>query len=316
MNFLFGSFLFIFSLICSANPVNQIVVFGDSLSDNGNLYEYMHHQLPQSPPYFDGRFADGPIWAERLVNFYFSKKPEAHLLDYAFGGAGVLSEANDDDELFTLKREVDTFLLTHNDQAKSDDLYCFWIGGNNYLGLPDDVDTTVSDVITGTKKDIERLVQKGAKHILIMNLPDLGKTPLAKEFESEAQYTTYSTLHNQRLHDMYLKLRDVYPDVHWYYYDTHLVFADLFKNPEQYGLENITGTCYDATVHNISSPNAVLKMVANVKAKQSLGVGSKNQCDSFIFFDLIHPTQKVHQIAADSLIALFEKENLHFNSNN
>lgn len=312
MNFLLGMLLFVFSLSCSANSINQLVVFGDSLSDTGNLYEYMHHQIPQSPPYFDGHFSDGPVWSERLVNFYFSKNPEIHLLNYAFGGAGVLGEDKDDDELFTLKREVDTFLLAHNDSAKPDDLYCFWIGGNNYLGLPEDVEVTVNEVITGTKKDIERLVQKGAKHILIMNLPDLGKTPLAKEFTSEAQYTVYSTLHNQRLNEMYLKLRGIYPDVHWYYFDTHFVFEELFRDPQQYGLENTTGTCYDATAENMSSPNAVIKMAANVKAK-SLRANLKNNCDGFVFFDLIHPTQKIHQIAADSLIRLFEKEDLHFN---
>ncbi|MDF1929887.1 hypothetical protein PGH45_07210 [Legionella pneumophila] len=40
---------FLLSGVVSATPLNNIVVFGDSLSDNGNLYEYMKHQLPQSP---------------------------------------------------------------------------------------------------------------------------------------------------------------------------------------------------------------------------------------------------------------------------
>ena len=41
-----------FSVQASAVPLNTIVVFGDSLSDNGNLYEYMKRELPLSPPYF------------------------------------------------------------------------------------------------------------------------------------------------------------------------------------------------------------------------------------------------------------------------
>ncbi len=49
---------FVFSGIVADAPLHNIVVFGDSLSDNGNLYEIMKHQLPQSPPYFEGRFSN------------------------------------------------------------------------------------------------------------------------------------------------------------------------------------------------------------------------------------------------------------------
>lgn len=41
---------FLFSGIISATPLHNIVIFGDSLSDNGNLYEFMKKQIPQSPP--------------------------------------------------------------------------------------------------------------------------------------------------------------------------------------------------------------------------------------------------------------------------
>lgn len=90
---------FLLSGVVSATPLNNIVVFGDSLSDNGNLYEYMKHQLPQSPPYFEGRFSNGPVWIERLAASYFPNDPNSHLLDYAFGGAGV-SVDEEDDEVF------------------------------------------------------------------------------------------------------------------------------------------------------------------------------------------------------------------------
>jgi len=43
---------FLFSGIVAATPLHNVVIFGDSLSDNGNLYEFMKHQLPQSPPVF------------------------------------------------------------------------------------------------------------------------------------------------------------------------------------------------------------------------------------------------------------------------
>ncbi|OGV27303.1 MAG: lysophospholipase [Legionellales bacterium RIFCSPHIGHO2_12_FULL_37_14] len=304
MRYLFGFCLFILSLITSAASINKIVVFGDSLSDNGNLYEYMNHQLPQSPPYYNGRFTDGPVWAERLARSYFAENYIPHLLDYAFGGAGVLSDENDDPAFFTLKREVDTYLLAHNDTVDPNALYCVWIGGNNYLGLPQDIDSSVNEVIEGIQKDLERLAQKGAKHILIMGLPNLGKVPLAKELDAQAQFAVFSTKHNERLHNMYLNLRNVYPSIRWYYYDTNLTFENIFKNPQKYGFENITDTCYEADSQDMSSPHAVLNLAASVNAKSY--ASSPHDCNGYVFFDLIHPTQHIHQIAAKEIKKLLE----------
>ena len=94
--------LYLLSSIVFANPLKNIVIFGDSLSDNGNLYAYMKHQLPVSPPYYNGRFTNGPVWVERLASSYFSGD-QSHLLDYAYGGAGVSNDPEDDEVLFTLK---------------------------------------------------------------------------------------------------------------------------------------------------------------------------------------------------------------------
>lgn len=290
--------------------LHNVVIFGDSLSDNGNLYEYMHHSLPQSPPYFEGRFTNGPVWAERLVQGYFTHDSARHLHDYAFGGAGVLTDANDDDELFTLKREVDTYLLAHNNKIDPNNMYFVWIGGNNYLGVPDDIDAAVTDVVQGIQKDLERLVQKGAKNITIMNLPDLGKTPLAKEIEAEEKLTTISATHNTQLFAMYEELRNKYPDAHWFFFDAGQIFTDIFAHPSAYGFNKLTGTCYDA-LEKPSSPQSVLKMAASVHVKKN-DIQATDNCKGYVFFDLLHPTQQVHQLTAEYLRRLFDQENISF----
>ena len=137
MKILIALFFFMFSILASAASLNKLVVFGDSLSDNGNLYEYMKHQLPVSPPYFEGRFTNGPVWVELLMKYYYPTDSNAHLLDYAFGGAGVLENDDDDsdDELFTLRREMDSYFLAHQDKADENSLFVVWIGSNNYLAV-------------------------------------------------------------------------------------------------------------------------------------------------------------------------------------
>jgi phospholipase/lecithinase/hemolysin len=57
-----------------AIPFTDMYVFGDSLSDNGNLYGYTGAPgsvtggvpIPVSPPYFPGTFQNGPSYAELL----------------------------------------------------------------------------------------------------------------------------------------------------------------------------------------------------------------------------------------------------------
>jgi phospholipase/lecithinase/hemolysin len=53
MKFLLSILISFWSLCSFSKSLNQLVVFGDSLSDRGNLYEYMNHQLPMSPPYYE-----------------------------------------------------------------------------------------------------------------------------------------------------------------------------------------------------------------------------------------------------------------------
>jgi len=286
----FGALLF--SGIVAATPLHNVVVFGDSLSDNGNFYEFMKHQLPQSPPYFAGRFSNGPVWVESLVESYFPNDPSAHLLDYAFGGAGV-SEEEGDDVLFTLRREVDSYLISHHDKASDDSLFIVWIGCNNYLGMPSDVEKTLQDVNEGITHSLQRLVDKGAKHILVLNLPDLGRTPAAIEFDSVEPMSYFSNQHNAALYKTVENFKQTSPDVEWLYFDMNKMFNHVVENPAEYGFTNISGTCSNDAPDELSK-RSVLKMVANVSSVKNHGA-----CEGYLFFDLVHPSAQAHKIMAE-----------------
>lgn len=291
--------------IISATPIRNIVVFGDSLSDNGNFYDFMNHQMPQSPPYFNGRFSNGPVWIEHLASAYFPKNPDSHMQNYAFGGAGV-SEEEDDDVLFTLRKEITTYLLAHNDKADKDSLFVVWIGANNYLGLPFEVEKTLNDVNYGLVQGLKRLVNKGAQHILVLNLPDLGRIPAANEFNSVAELAYFAKQHNAALDVSMADLKSTYPAVNWYYFDMNQAFAHVLDNPAEYGFTNITGTCFDASI-NENTKKSVLKMVASVKPK--LG---QNACEGYLFFDLVHPSALAHKVMAEKAKVMLDAAGLEF----
>jgi phospholipase/lecithinase/hemolysin len=294
----------LFSIEAVAEPVNKVVIFGDSLSDNGNLYEYMKHQLPISPPYYQGRFSNGPVWIENVVKHYYPEDSNAHLLNYAFGGAGVAENAEDDedDTLFTLHHEVDSYLLTHHDQADAQSLFVVWMGANNYLAFPDDPEQSVLAVNQGIYQELERLVSKGATHLMIVTLPDLGHTPAAADFDSVDLLTKVTLQHNALLEKQVEALRLKYPTVQWILYDVNDMFMGAVATPSTYGFTNVTGTCYEAAMDTSASSLSVVKMAANIKRQ----AGRADACEGYLFFDPIHPTAVAHQYIADECIKLFE----------
>src|SRR5689334_21238030 len=69
--------------------INKLIFFGDSLTDDGNLYALLLHVIPKSPPYFEGRFSNGPTWAEGVGKYYHDKYSSSYK-DYAYGGATAI----------------------------------------------------------------------------------------------------------------------------------------------------------------------------------------------------------------------------------
>ncbi|KAJ9075883.1 hypothetical protein DSO57_1031478 [Entomophthora muscae] len=59
-----------------------IYAFGDSISDNGNLYELMGHKTPNDKMYYKGRFSNGPVWIE-----YVAEAMNATLQNMAYASA-------------------------------------------------------------------------------------------------------------------------------------------------------------------------------------------------------------------------------------
>ncbi len=313
------SFLLCVTFSVNASSLTRIVVFGDSLSDNGNLYEFMRHQLPVSPPYFEGRFTNGPVWIEHVVNHYYPNNAKDHLLNYAFGGSGVGEDDEDDEDesIFTLRSEVDSYLLAHQELADANSLFVLWMGANNYIAGPDDLAQAVVRVNDGIVAQAERLVHQGAQHILFATIPDLGHTPWAIDFELSDEWTEASVKHNALLRQNYWKLKHQYPDVEWILLEVDHMFNLALEFPEQYGFTNTTGTCYEAAMPTASTQQmmrarapkvALLQMLSAVRPSEAANV-----CDGYLFFDPIHPSGRAHALIADETIKLLDSLGIQFN---
>ena len=314
---LMGLCLFLLMGTAFAAPINKIVVFGDSLSDTGNLYEYMRHQLPMSPPYHEGRFTDGPVWIEHVLKHYFPVNPKSYLLNYAFGGSGVGSEDENDGEegdfsdgaMLNLDSEVSSYLLAHDDKANDASLYVVWMGSNNYLSLPEDLDDELEFTLSGIRRSLDTLVAKGAKHIMVVGVPDLGRIPMALEFEAVNELSYLSNQHNMRLAKEVDEMKTTYPDIKWAFFNVNDLLVEALDHPEEYGFKNVTDTCYD-TLDYVPSSQSVLSMASRIKPRMHVG----NTCAVYLFFDPVHPSGRAHEYIARECIKVLDAAGFEFAS--
>lgn len=252
-------------LTCAATaahafPISSVVVYGDSLSDNGNLYKAIGYP---PPPYFKGRFSNGPVAVEQLAT-----AANVPLYDFAYGGAtsGIGNYVDGGTQttpgaygLPGMKVELAASKASLSPAALSTALFVVWGGANDFfsLGSPDVAAANIDSIVTS-------LQALGAQHILVPGLPDLGLTP---EFYKNAAASGFTAEFNQKLLAGLPKGAT--------YFDTYSLLNAITANPAAYGLKDVTDPCFNSTAMTLcSNPN------------------------QYLFFDGVHPTT-----AADSILA-------------
>ncbi|WP_024353309.1 autotransporter domain-containing esterase [Brevundimonas naejangsanensis] len=263
----------------SAQSYNRLVVFGDSLSDNGNLYLATGGSTPASPPYGAGRFSNGPVFTERLgfdaANFM---GPVTGSINYAFGGARTDAEAMPLGmrvQLAQYQQRGGTF--------GANDLVSVLGGANNiFQGLPTAGASTnptgaITPVALSAAADINFIVngiaQAGAGTVLVTNLPKLSITPQFRGTPAAPLADFAVTTFNGALLTGLNATAAARPG-------TNIILMDLFKvgdvvaaNPSAFGVSNVTQACFN-------------------------GVTLCSNPDDYFYFDGVHPTAKGHEVIA------------------
>ena len=219
-----------------ANPIKKIVFFGDSLTDNGNLHTVLSF-MPKSPPYYAGRFSNGPVWSDTMAQ-YFQNKYAIESSNYAVGGATVeLLNPFEGNLPYVLSQEVDRYLFNTMFKSRDDTLFVIWIGANDYTGGRTSVAKATDKVIKKMSETLNRLIEHGGQYFLILNLPDLAKTPYAKTISFSENIRELSKEHNGKLLKLISTLKKDKPLVHITYFDIGAVFSDIINNTEKYNKE-------------------------------------------------------------------------------
>ncbi|MBU2712834.1 SGNH/GDSL hydrolase family protein [Zooshikella harenae] len=241
-------FLLITTAIAFLNPalamqqtISRIIVFGDSLSDTGKMFEKSLKWIPSSPPYHDGRFSDGPVWVDYLKSKLMQDNMPISIINEAEGGATAAAYdiTNSPVTLFinTLSNELSQFLS--KDYFRPGDLVIVWAGGNDYLNQKQE---SVSTVLSAIDNLLNHAINSSAHQVIAFNLPRLDSTPHAKKkFPNKLNELAKITKeHNSRL----LQLVKKYDSDKVKLFDVESLLAHMMSNPEQYALTNTTQACY------------------------------------------------------------------------
>lgn|SRR5215469_1925225 len=246
--------------LASASSFPAIIVYGDSLSDNGNLYALAAY--PPSPPY-DQRFSNGPVAVEQMAAAF-----GAPLFDFAYGGAtsGIGNFVDGGTQtapgMFGLpgmqvELAASAPFLMMNPGLTSSALFVVWGGANDFL-VGGSTATGVADI----DSIVATLQSYGAQHILVPNMPDLGLTP---DFYGDPVATAYAQQFNALL------LASLPSGAT--YFDTFNLLHQITSDPSAFGLTDVTDPCFNGTTV-CSNP------------------------DQYLFWDGFHPTTAADAIVA------------------
>ncbi|NOT85975.1 MAG: SGNH/GDSL hydrolase family protein [Methylococcaceae bacterium] len=290
------------SLSLTAAPLNKLVVFGDSLSDNGNLAAVQDYSFLNLPPYHHG-FTNGSPAVEQLAtllktallpSYYFS----GTVYGNNFAVAGARASGN---RVIDLNAQVGAFLWNQHGIAPNDTLYVIFIGGNDIRDMRDQAnEITANTILNMASGNIQnallQLHNAGANHFLVVNAADNGKLP---ETRLLAAYSTVdllkrgyqkTTAFNEKL-EKTVESIEKSQGVDIELFDLMTFFNGILNHANPNHFSNATDACY-SSVYFAYYP-----------------ICDDSKMDSFVFFDEIHPTQRVHALLGHALFSEVSEEN-------
>jgi lysophospholipase L1-like esterase len=248
---------------------SRVVVYSDSLADNGNIYKLFG--VP-GPPYWHGRWSNAPVAIEDMAAILGMP-----LLDDAYAaattGLGNLIDGGTPEQLGSLGLPgITTACNTTIGSIPHDrirhSLFVVYGGFNDFIS--DGLTTAAADhAVANLIAIVADLQKRGARWILVPGLLDMGMTPnyTSQGPEMAALATSISKYFNQKL------LASLPEQV--LYFDTLGLYQEMQAHPAAFGLTDVVDQCYDPSSNTAcANPN------------------------QYLFWDFVHPTEHVQIILA------------------
>ncbi|XP_020687782.1 GDSL esterase/lipase At2g04570 [Dendrobium catenatum] len=322
----------------SAAKVPVIIVFGDSTVDSGNNNFVNTVVKSNYEPYgrdFDGGKPTGRFSNGRLATDFISQAfnlspaippyldPAYGIKDFAIGvcfasaATGYDNATSNVASVIPLWKELEYFkdyigkLKGFQGEAKAretigEGLYIISIGTNdfleNYFAVPVrssalTVKEYQSFLIGIAKWFVNEIYALGARKIDLTGLPPMGCLPLERSINSRLfqfdecnqEYNRVAREFNVELQKLVEKLSMERPDLRLVYGNIYDFFDTVVKSPSSYGFEVAKVGCCGAS--GLMELGYLCKIPLTCK-----------NADKYVFWDAIHPTQKMNKLLADYIV--------------
>ncbi|EPX56240.1 hypothetical protein D187_007582 [Cystobacter fuscus DSM 2262] len=219
--------------------ISRVIIFGDSCSDIGNMYNRALSNLPQVKLNDYGRFSDGKNWVDffwesvggelfyredvkktvekskkhlRLATGGSWPRGKMELANYAEGGATALHSSDGQDwggwfasgVLSTLKDEVAKYMEDRKKDtsrvfADSQTLFIIWIGANDVVTVNRDP-SAMPKVAEYVFETAQNLLNEASgSHVVIVGLPDPQFMPRFFDPKKDAEARKVDTNHRKKI---------------------------------------------------------------------------------------------------------------------
>ena len=288
-------------LVYADSNYSKVYIFGDSLSDTGNLGSIIGG-IPS--PYVNNRISNGPIAVDTLSSeLGDTADASLHLIGlnagHNYSVAGAKASTN---EVIDLNTQILSFQANHASIAPSDALYVVFIGGNDIraaVSQPDDViaNTILQTANDNVKNAIVFLKNMGARKFLVINAPNIALLPETRLIASAIQSPTFleratqlSKRYNKLLHKTVDEMEDD-DKSKITEFNLFKLFEKSIENASKLGITNTTEACFRSRIPDF-----------HPDCNFGLNAGQ------FYFFDEIHPTTQVHTLFGEAFVKAITKD--------
>ncbi len=277
--------------LASAASYSGLYVFGDSLSDTGNIASLIGSNAGQvitgnsyipSQPYASGQFTNGDVWVKSFAEMIglgpFATAVRNGGANFAFGGARTSTDGAGLPP--SLTAQAGLFLGSTGNVAPGGALYVVAGGGNDARDALQAAATSAdpfaaiaaaaSAYALNTGAIVDRLQAAGAQHIIVWDAPNLALAPAVNAQGPGATFLggAVSAAMNGAL------AARLSGEAGVSLFDLYGLQGKIYANPSAYGLSNVADAC---------------GAVANCNAS------------TYLYWDGIHPTAAGHAILAQGM---------------
>ncbi|QZY92890.1 autotransporter domain-containing protein (plasmid) [Pantoea dispersa] len=325
----------------SALAWDNLTVFGDSLSDGGNVGRFT----------YDG--AQHPLYDEILAaQFGQTLQPSSRGgSNYAQGG-GVTVPALD--ASLNTQDQLAAYLQSTGGRADSNGLYIHWVGANDIAAAvtnPLTARDTISNSASAAVSQIKTLLDAGAGAVIVPNVPQLGSTPFMVQAvlsvlgpaAQSAMVAAFASLDSHATPDVAARqqaVRDAFDQAAaqvstipalraalaqqlfsaWQVLSEQVTaLSDGYNQQEEAGLVALNGNIVRADIAGLF--NEVIADPQRYGLSNTLGMAcpvgtSAAECTSstpgfsnaqaYLFADRLHPSPAVHAMIADYIQSILD----------